>query len=192
MRPAPFIAVLSLPLMLAMASAFASAPTAPRIDVRVERSGDALVIVASAQLHADASTAWDVLTDYARYRNFMPGVHASRVVSRHGTSVVVEQSDEVPLWFWRVAVRVIYDIDESPPARVHSYAHAPSWPPLDSTFLLDRTESGLRLDYRGRVGPGMPVLARLEQPMIEHAIVRDLQALATEIERKSAAGRAGN
>src|SRR5690348_13618080 len=142
---------LALLLTLAMATASAAPAAAPRIDVHVERSAGGVVIAASAWLDADAPTAWSVLTDYARYRNFIPGVQASRVVARRGTSVVVEQSDELAWWIWHVPVRVTFEIDESPPARLHSHAKAPSWPSLDSTFVLDPTEGGIRLDYVGRV-----------------------------------------
>ena len=180
-----------LALLLAFPMASASA-AAPRIDVHVERSAGVVVIAASAWLDADAPTAWSVLTDYARYRNFIPGVQASRVVERRGTSVVVEQYDELAWWIWRVPVRVRFEIDESPPARLHSHAQASSWPSLDSTFVLEPADGGIRLDYVGRVGPGMPIVARVEQPAVEHAVVRDFAALAAEIERRSAASRAGN
>src|SRR6185312_16608774 len=127
------LARLSFLLTLAIASATAAPTGAPSIDVHVERSGDTVVIACSASLQADAATAWSVLTDYARYRNFIPGVQSSRVVARRGTSVVVEQSDELAWWIWRVPVRVRFEIDESPPARLHSHAQASSWPSLDST-----------------------------------------------------------
>jgi hypothetical protein len=186
------LAGLSFLLTLTLASAAAAPVAPPRIDVHVERSGDAVVIAASASLDADVGTAWSVLTDYARYRNFIPGVQASRVVARRGTSVVVEQSDELAWWIWRVPVRVTFEIDESAPARLHSHARAASWPSLDSTFMLEPSASGIRLDYVGRVGPGMPIVARLEQPAVERAAVRDFAALAAEIERRSAASRTAN
>lgn len=186
------LARLSFLLTLAIASATAAPTGAPSIDVHVERSGDTVVIACSASLQADAATAWSVLTDYARYRNFIPGVQASRVVARRGTSVVVEQSDELAWWIWRVPVRVTFEIDESPPARLHSLARAASWPSLDSTFVLEPSASGIRLDYIGRIEPGMPMIARLEQPAVERAAVRDFAALAAEIGRRSAAARTAN
>jgi hypothetical protein len=161
----------------------------PAVDVHVERRGDALVIAASAELAADPATAWAVLTDYARYRNFIPGIEASRVVARRGRAVVVEQFDEVALWFLHMPVRVVYQIDEFPPARLQSRASAPSFPPLSSTFLLERTDAGVRLEYVGHVGPGLPLLGRLEQPAFQRAAVRDFKALANEIERRSAPTR---
>jgi hypothetical protein len=96
-----FVHTLALASALASIGAHASTDTITSrasdhpVDVRIERQGDELVIAASARLVADPATAWAVLTDYAHYRAFIPGIRASRVVERHGTVVVVEQSDEL-------------------------------------------------------------------------------------------------
>lgn len=178
--------VLGLLIALSVTAGGARAFSPPRVDVHVAARDGALVIAASAWLTADASTAWRVLTDYASYREFVPGVRASRVVARRGKSVLVEQSDELVLWVLRMPVRVTYEIDEFPPARITSRAIAPSLPPLEGTFRLEPSGAGTRLDYVGRIGPGMPMLGRLEQPMLEDAALRGFKALAGEIERRSA------
>jgi ribosome-associated toxin RatA of RatAB toxin-antitoxin module len=178
--------------LLAMVSALvlgtneASADSSPPVDVRVDRVGGALVISASARIAADPATAWSVLTDYAHYREFIPGVRASRVVSRHGSTVLVEQSDELALWLLRLPMRVTYEIDEYPPLRIRSRALAPTFPPLESTFRVDRSGADVRLHYEGHVGAGMPILDRLEQRAFEDAAIRGFAALAAEIERRSA------
>lgn len=164
----------------------------PSVDVRIERQGDTLVIAASAPLVADAATAWAVLTDYAGYRDFIPGIRASRVVARHGTVVVVEQSDELALWFLSMPVRVVYEIDEFPRVRLQSRASAPALPPLSSTFVLARTDSGVRLDYVGHVGPGLPLLGHIEQQALQRVAIRDLDALVQEIERRGAVTRSSD
>ncbi|HET8877428.1 MAG TPA: SRPBCC family protein [Casimicrobiaceae bacterium] len=154
--------------------------------MRIERQGDTMVITAHARLVADPVTAWAVLTDYARYRDFIPGVRASRVVERRGSAVVVEQSDEFALSFLRMPVRVMYEIDEFPRARLQSRARASGLPPLSSTFVLERTEAGVTLEYAGYIGPGLPLLGRLEQPALQRAAIRDFEALVDEIERRAA------
>ena len=51
-------------------------------------------IHAGVVLNADVATAWRVLTDYGRYAEFIPDLHLSRIVARHGATVTVEQSGE--------------------------------------------------------------------------------------------------
>jgi hypothetical protein len=192
------VRALALAIALAPAGALASTDAiTPRasdrpFDVRIERQGDTLVIAASARLVADPATAWAVLTDYPRYRNFIPGIRASRVVARRGTAVVVEQSDEFALWFLRMPVPVLYEIDEFPPVRLQSRASAPSLPLLSSTFVLERTDAGVRLEYTGYVGPGLPLLGRIEQPALQRTAVRDFEALVNEIERRGALTRSSD
>ena len=174
---------------LAAAACVAHAEDAPRVEVRIVPHDGDLVIVASARLAADASTAWSVLTDYAGYRDFVPGVRSSRVIEREGTRVVVEQSDELAFWRVRMPVQVTYEIAEFPPARITSRALASSMPPLEGTFVLEREGTGVRLDYVGHIGAGMPILGRLEQPAVQQAALSGFRAIASEIERRSAAAR---
>ncbi|HTL74696.1 MAG TPA: SRPBCC family protein [Casimicrobiaceae bacterium] len=179
--------LLGLVSTVALASGAARAEIASPVDVRVDRIGGTLVISASARLAADRATAWSVLTDYAHYREFIPGVRTSRVVARRGRTVLVEQSNELSLWLLRLPIRVTYEIDEYPPVRLTSRALAPAFPPLESTFRLDGSGAGIRLHYEGHIGAGMPMIDRAEQRALEETALRGFEALATEIERRSAA-----
>jgi ribosome-associated toxin RatA of RatAB toxin-antitoxin module len=176
-------------LALAALAMVSLAARAAVVDARLTRVGDDVVIEASATLDADTATAWSVLTDYGRYRNFIPGVRASRVVARHGSSVIVEQSDEVALWWARFPVSVTYEIAEFPPHELRSFAKAPPLPSLSSTFALTETATGVRLHYVGRVESAFGPFGRVLQPIVEQTAIRDLQALAAEIERRSGARR---
>lgn len=180
-------ALLGLVSTVAFAPGAAPVDAAVPVDVRVDRIGGTLVISASARVAADRLTAWSVLTDYAHYREFIPGVAMSRIVARRGSAVLVEQSDELSLWLLRVPIRVTYEIDEYPPTRVTSRALAPTFPPLESTFRLDGAGADIRLHYEGHIGAGMPMLDRVQQRAFEEAALRGFEALATEIERRSAA-----
>ena len=77
-------------LRLALDPTPVGAAQGPRIES--SRQDDVVAIHASADLAADRDTAWRVLTDYGRYADFIPDLSASRVVSRTGTDVIVEQS----------------------------------------------------------------------------------------------------
>lgn len=185
------IACLLLVLLRPAVSAGLAPPAgAAAVRVDIERRGDAVVIEASTRLKSDAGTAWRVLTDYDRYGDFIPGVISSRVVDRHGTAVTVEQSDDVVLWLLHVPVRVTYAIRECPPNRVQSRASASTLPALESSYVLTPIGFGVRLDYVGRIGPGRVLLGRIEQGVLRRGVVRQFTALADEIERRSAAGRA--
>src|SRR5689334_6430175 len=90
-------------LILAASVAVVAIPAkAADIHVEVHRTDDAVVIEASALVDADAGTAWRVLTDYARYADFVPGLRSSQVLSRHGSRLTVTQSGDAPVWLLRM------------------------------------------------------------------------------------------
>jgi hypothetical protein len=162
-------------------------PTAAAtITISTERDGDTIDIRASVVLNADAATAWRVLTDYNRYIEFIPDLRVSRVVARRGTTVTVEQSGDAALWLFRMPLNVTFEIDEIPPNGVRSRAVAGSLRALASSYALTPVASGVRLDYAGRVAPGFELFGHIEQMAVEQNVGRQFQALADEIERRSA------
>jgi ribosome-associated toxin RatA of RatAB toxin-antitoxin module len=178
-------------VVLAMVFAVALSMTseqvaAASISITAQRTGDTIDIKASALLKADTATAWRVLTDYDRYPEFIPDLRVSRVIARRGAIVTVEQSGDATLWMFRIPVDITYEITESPPNRLHSHAIAGSLRALESSYVLTPTELGARLDYSGHIASGYQLLGRIEQIAVRRNVARQFQALADEIERRSA------
>ena len=170
---------------LTLAGASAQQVGAATISFDAERPGSAIEINARAVLKADAATAWWVLTDYARYADFIPALRASRVLARRGATVTVEESGDATLGLLRVPLDVTFEITELAPNSLRSRAVAGSLRSLESSYELTPVATGVRLDYRGRVEPGFELLAPLEQLATERNLARQFQALADEIERRS-------
>lgn len=180
---------LLLVVILGLAAQWVAPASAAAVDVSIRRDGDAVLIEASATLKADTATAWDVLTDYDRYADFIPGLRASRVTARTGAVVTVEQSGDATVWLFRMPLDVTYEIAEFPPYRLRSRATASVLRTLDSTYVLTPTAAGVRLAYAGRLAPRRALLGRIERFAAQQSVVRDFQALADEIERRSATQR---
>jgi carbon monoxide dehydrogenase subunit G len=176
-------------LVSACAIGFAPFARAAAVSVDVERRGQGILIEASTRLDSDPATAWRVLTDYERYGDFIPGVISSHVVDRRGSTVVVEQSDQLPLWLLRMPLHVTYAIREFPPNLVQSRATTGALPALESSYLLTPAGFGVRLDYVGHVDPGGLLLAGIEERVFRQRVLRQFTALADEIERRSAVAR---
>jgi ribosome-associated toxin RatA of RatAB toxin-antitoxin module len=171
---------------LALVVAVAQLAAAATIAISTERDGDAIDIRAGAVLNADTATAWRVLTDYNRYTEFIPDMRMSRVVARRGTTVTVEQSGDAALWLFKMPLEITFEINENPPNSMQSRAVAGSLRALTSSYALTPAVSGIRLDYAGRVALGFELFGRIEQMAVEQNLARQFQALADEIERRSA------
>ena len=162
---------------------------AATITVNAERHGDTIDVQATAVLNADAATAWHVLTDYDRYAEFIPDLRSSRIVSRQGAIVTVEQSGDAALWQLRIPIAITFEITESPPDKLHSRAVAGSLRTLASSYALTTTANGVRLDYVGHIAPGWEFFGEIEQAVVQQNIARQFQALADEIERAGGASQ---
>jgi ribosome-associated toxin RatA of RatAB toxin-antitoxin module len=183
------IARLTAILTLGLAAAIqpAGAVTAT---VDAERDGDAIDVRAVAMLHADAATAWRVLTDYNGYTAFIPDLRRSRVVARDGATVTVEQSGDAAIWLFKVPLEITFVIKEIPPDKLQSRAVAGSLRALTSSYTLTPTASGIRLEYTGRIAPGFEIFGQVEQKVVRRNVARQFQALADEIERQAGAAHA--
>lgn len=173
-----------LALAVAAAQRDASAAT---IALNAEHHGDAIYIRASTLLKADAATAWLVLTDYNRYSEFIPDLRVSRIVARNGATVTVEQSGDAALWLVKLPLDITFEIIERPPFGLQSRAVAGSLRALTSSYTLTPVGAGVRLDYEGQVAPRFEFFGDIEQLAVPQNIARQFQALADEIERRSAA-----
>jgi hypothetical protein len=69
------------------------------ISMRAARGGDVPQVEAGAELECTIARAWQVLTDYDRLARFIPNLQVSRIVSRQGDNIVVEQKGEARLLF---------------------------------------------------------------------------------------------
>lgn len=176
-------------MLLAGALAAIASAAAADVNIDVRRTGGIVIIDASAEINADAATAWRVLTDYGRYPEFVPGMRESRVVERRGTHAIVAQSGDAPIGFTRMPVEITYDIEEFPPSRIESSAKGETLRALDSRYQLLPAPAGVRLEYEGRLAPRSAWLGQIEQYALRQAIVAEFQALADRIEHEAAAGR---
>lgn len=149
----------------------------------------AIEIEGSALLNADAETAWRVLTDYEGYLDFIPGLHGSHVVARNGASVTVEQTGDVKLWLVSVPLDVTFEITEIAPTRLVSRVVAGDLRVLDSRYVLTAVGNGVRLEYTGNLDSGLALSSAIERLAFKQNVAIRFQALADEIERRSAIRR---
>jgi len=174
-------------MMLMLAGSRPAAAAAVTINAKLQ--GDAIDIHASAMLNADAATAWRVLTDYDHYAEFIPDLRVSRIVARDGAKITVEQSGDAALWLFKMPIHVTFEVNEMPPHSLQSRTVVGSVRVLASSYALAPIASGVRLDYAGQIVPGFELVGRIEQMVVERNAARQFQALADEIERRSAALR---
>jgi ribosome-associated toxin RatA of RatAB toxin-antitoxin module len=180
---------LAVVLWLAAAPAAPEGPAPDREGVAIEvtRENDAYRIRAVAEVPANRAAAWRVLTDYERLSDFVPDLHASRVLAREGARVTVEQKGEARLWIFRVPIEVRFVAEEQPYETVTSRAIAGSFRELTGRYELLPQAGALRLVYTGRLVPDFGMPPFIDTALVRTLIRRQFTAMVEEIRRRAAA-----
>jgi ribosome-associated toxin RatA of RatAB toxin-antitoxin module len=168
---------------------FLCAAAAPAADVAVQatREGEAVEVEAVADLSVGIPRAWEVLTDYGRFPEFVPDLHESRVLSREGPRVVVEQKGEARFLFFSYPIEVRLAVTEYPRQRIESRAVSGNFRELRSVYTLEPREGGARLRYQGRLVPDFQ-LPLFGTWVLRNNVEATFRAMVEEIEKKPATG----
>ncbi len=177
---------------LIAACAFAGLPlsaAAQEIRIETSRDGEHLNVKASAELRASARVAWEVISDYDHLADFIPDMTRSRVVSRDGNKVVIEQKGEVGFFFYWQPVDVVLEVLEQPPLRMDARGVSGNVRDLETSYALRATDAGVRLEYVGRFVPDFYLPPVIGIPVMRRVIERRFRAMVDEIQRRDALAR---
>ena len=185
--PTRFCAALFL--VLAAATGLVRGAAALAIEAQIERQGEYITVNASALMQVDARIAWEVLSDYDHLAQFIPDMKISRVVSRDGNRVRVEQKGDFGFFFYRQPVEVMLEVVEEPQRRIDARRISGNIRDLETRYELKASDAGVKLDYVGRFIPEFSVPPFFGMAMVRRVIERRFRAMVEEIVRRDALAR---
>jgi ribosome-associated toxin RatA of RatAB toxin-antitoxin module len=173
---------------VALLVGLASLPPADAADVRVaaQREGGAVLVEAQAELRAPLDIAWAVVTDYEGYARFVPDLQSSRVLSRDGNRVLVEQRGTAGFFLFRYPLELRFEASEEPLERVSSHLVAGNFKEMSGVYQLAPAEQSIHFSYRGRLVPAFSLPPLIGLPAVRASVERQFGALVREIERRNA------
>jgi ribosome-associated toxin RatA of RatAB toxin-antitoxin module len=178
--------LLLLSMLWLLSQSVAHAAEAPD-SVRAWRENDVVVVHAQADLDAPLRTAWNVLTDYEGYAQFIPDLKSSRVLARSGNTAIVEQKGEAGFFFYHLPLEVTFSVTEEPSTVVSSRAISGTFKEMTGRYVLSERGGGVRLTYDGRMIPAFHLPPLIGMPALRAALERRFLALAREIRRVAGA-----
>jgi len=184
LKPA-FIASLALAAALCTPAFALEQP----ISIRTARDGEFVTVSASVLMRVDLRVAWAVLSDYDHLSKFIPDMESSRVVSREGNKLRVEQKGDVGFFFYKESVNVLLEVDEEPPRRIVARSIEGNVKGLETRYELHSSGAGVRLDYTGRFVPAFSIPPLIGMPLVSRLIERRFRAMVEEIQRRDALAR---
>ncbi len=84
------------------------------MQVSVRQAGTQLSVEGWLETRASPEVAWAVLTDYAHFPEFVPGIQVNRVVATAGNTRTIEQRGEVATGMFRMRYDGTMRVEESP------------------------------------------------------------------------------
>jgi ribosome-associated toxin RatA of RatAB toxin-antitoxin module len=159
---------------------------AAEITVDVTRKGDVFNVEARAEFEGAAARAWQVLTDYGRYAEYIPELSESRVIARRGNQVEVEQKGEARVLFLSFPLDVKLAVTEQPFERVVSRAVSGSFREMRNVYTIEAAQGRVVLRYTGRLVPDFYVPPVIGTLLLRSNIEAMFVALVEEMERRSA------
>lgn len=154
------------------------------ISLQTARHGDSFEVEAAAEFEAEVTLAWEVLTDYDRLSEFIPGMHSSRIVSRSKRSVIVDQSGEARLLFLSFPIQVRLEVEEFPYERIVSRAIEGNFKELRGAYTLDARGRRLLLHYTGSLTPDFSIPPLIGTILVRNTVAKRFGAMVDEIMRR--------
>ena len=171
----------------------AAQPAQAQADYSFEalRRGDAIEVRAHALLDAPAQLVWQVISDYERLPQFVPGISRSVVLARQGNHVAVEQSGEARFGIFAIPIEVRYDVLEGAPDWIASHAVGGNLRRMSGRYEIhpDGERGGVVLHYFGTIEPDFPLLPLIGVAVLRAYAEEQFAAMAREIRRRAAEQR---
>jgi polyketide cyclase/dehydrase/lipid transport protein len=159
------------------------------VTVRASREGDAVVLEAQGHVKAEARLAWEVVTGYDHYAEFVPDLDSSRILMRLGDTAIVEQRGRLGFFLFQFPLQVRLMVTETPFERVSSYAISGNVKEMTGTYELVPEGTTLRFLYHGRIVPAFQLPSLIGVAAVRHAVEQQFTALVKEVQRREALAR---
>lgn len=168
-----------------MAGSAESVAADPGLRVNADTTFGVITIDAEMLVPADARTAWAVLTDYNNLASFVPEMKSSRVTSQPGQPKRVEQHGKSGMLSFFTPEHIVLQMDEMPPERIRFNKVAGDVRSMRGEWLIIGNGNPVKVLYRARIVPKVPLPPLLGATMIEMDVESKLAAIRREIARRA-------
>ena len=180
--------ILCLLLFQALLHTAPAAAQLAKLDVAVKRvdSGNMHVfeVVSSGEVHAAPAAVWKILTNYERMPEFVPDLKTTRVLSRSGNRVVLEQYGVARFLFLSRAIQLVVQATEEPMGAIDIELVSGDMKVYNCRWELVPTENGgTRILYTGKLVPKFYVPGMLGSNIIRADILRMMGAVLERLDR---------
>lgn len=174
-------AMLSLWLLVGSAQA-----AIPEIEVNVEKRDDTFYIDTTFEMPVPLRTAWGVLTDFDNMATILHNLTSSRIASRSGNTLRVQQEGIARFGIFTFAFTSEREIRLEPMKRIHVRQIAGNTKRYISEMELSPGTNTTRFHYHAEMVLESGIARFFGGPFIQHEIGEQFASLAAEMEKRQA------
>ncbi|QJD94107.1 cyclase/dehydrase [Duganella dendranthematis] len=164
----------------------------PKLEVsvnRVDHDGQHMYEVdATGTVAAPLPKVWRILTGYDRMAEFVPDMESSKVLSRNGGEVIIEQFGVARFLFMSRTIHLIVRAVEQPMSSIDISLISGDMKHYESRWeLVPVPETGgTKIVYHGKLLPNFYVPSLLGSKMVRNDIERMMNAVLARLDRRDA------
>lgn len=167
-------------------AAAGGACAAEDISIEAERHGPAVHVTARATLRAPHDLVWKTLTDYDRLREFIPGIHSSRLIEQRGPAAIVEQSGEARLLLFTYPIEVTVQTIQRSPNAIDVHLLKGNLKQLSGGYRIEPLPGGrLVLRWSGVIEPEAALPPLIGEYLMRANVEDQFLGMVREIERRA-------
>jgi ribosome-associated toxin RatA of RatAB toxin-antitoxin module len=167
-----------------------SAHAAEDVVVEADRHGERFDVRARAVVAAPPAVVWQVLTDYERLPQFIPGITKSLVRRRQGNRLLLDQTGEARFLLFTFPIEVQLDVVEWPPDWIASRAVGGNVRRMNGRYeLRPSLERGTVLLYYGEIELDFKLPPIVGSAALRGTVEQQFTAMVAEVERRAASSR---
>ncbi|HTQ75259.1 MAG TPA: SRPBCC family protein [Burkholderiales bacterium] len=184
--PARRRCLLGLAALACFASAGVSAQgKGPVRSIDVAQTDDGYVATVVMAAAVPLSIAWDVLTDFDNMAKWVPNLKESKIVSRDGNVMTVEQKGTARFGLLSFPYTSVRKMQLDPQKTIQATQVSGNMKRLMSLMKVSADGTGTRLDYRLELVPSSIASAVLSPDFLKSEITEQFTAIVAEMVRRS-------
>jgi len=150
-------------------------------------NGDNGRYIGRVLITAPVDTTWKVLTDYNRFKDFLPGVVSSRILETSGNQTVFEQVNSVKVFLFTQKSRLVVAASKQYPKQIDFRLKEGDIKSLIGVWKLEPVSSSqVLITQEVTFDPGDLVPRNLVFKIYKTALTDSLKAIKKETERRVA------
>lgn len=152
--------------------------------IRVDTDADRIRVTAEIKTQVDRQLAWQVISDYGHWAEFVPDLQVSRVISQPGEPIRLEQRGRIP-WLPNFPLVMITQVKETPQKRIQFLRVAGNVQSFMGEWQI-LGKNPVRIAYRSLIEPGFAMPPEVSIEIFRHDAKVRLEAMAREMARRAA------